>query len=110
MAESFASAARYSDDENVVTMATNVFWYRTPCRSRVGSNRPAWMLVPSRAPMAPKIVPRMPFAAGMRMMRPGRARSVLLIELRVTPATSAAPVLTSSATKPCRSVRRSERR
>src|SRR5437764_25172 len=68
------------------------------------------MLVPNRAPMAPKMVPRIPLAAGIRMIRPGRASSVWLMEPRVAPATKAAPVLTSRATLDVEPVRSSDAR
>ena len=71
-----------------------------PVRSRVISRTPAALFVPNRAPIAPKIVPRIPVAAGSRMYRLGMSLRVGRIDAVVTPATSAASVLTSSATNP----------
>jgi hypothetical protein len=51
----------------------------------------------------------MPVAAGSRMYRLGRIRSVPWMDAVVMPATSAASVLTRSATNPCVRVRRSDR-
>ena len=38
---------------------------------------PAWIDVPSRDPSAPKMSPRIPIAAGMRMNRPGSSRKAV---------------------------------
>ena len=70
---------------------------------------PAATPVPKRAPIAPKIVPRMPTEAGMSTRRPGSFSRVPVIEPRTSPATNPAQVLRTSATEPCRRVRRSER-
>src|SRR6266516_2753923 len=102
-----ASAARYSDEENVVMIPTYTFWYSTPVRSRVTSNSPACVAVPRRAPMAPKIVPFMPTAAGIRMNSDGSRTRVWEIDPSATPATMPAPVLRRRAPRPCRRVRRS---
>jgi hypothetical protein len=109
-ADSFARAARYRDEYRVDVTPTNTFWYRTPVRSLVTSNRPAWVLVPSRAPMAPKTVPRIPRMAGMRIRRPGSSSSVPVIEARVIPATKEVAAPSRRAANPWRRVRRSERR
>ena len=109
-AERRASAARYRQDENVVMMPTYAFWYRTPVLARVIWKRPAWVAVPRRAPIAPKIVPFIPTAAGIRMNSDGSTTSVFEIEPRATPATMPAPVLRRRAPRPCRSVRRSASR
>ena len=90
-------------------MPVNTFWYRTPLRRRDSSNTPAALAVPNRAPIAPKIVPRMPVAAGSRMYSEGSSLSVAWIDEVVMPAISAASVLTTSATKPWRRVRCSDR-
>jgi hypothetical protein len=58
------------------------------------------VLVPRRAPIAPKIVPRIPTAAGMSTSSPGSASSVSVMWLSVRPATNEASVLMTSATKP----------
>jgi hypothetical protein len=99
-ATSFASTAIHTDDVNVVMMLTSTFCASTPPRRRFASNRPAWVAVPSRAPTAPKMVPRMPTAAGIRTRRPGRAASVSVMWLSVSPATNDAAVLRTSATRP----------
>ena len=106
---SFASAASHREDVNVVTNATSTFWASTPPRFRLASKIPAADAVPSRAPIAPKIVPRIPTAAGIRTSSPGRTESVCVIEARISPATNDAAVLRASATRPWRSVRCSAR-
>ena len=107
---SFASIASQSDEVSVVTIATVTLSRSTPSRRSVAWKRPVWMLVPSRASSAPKIVPRIPTAAGINTRSPGSRSSEPVMWLRIRPATKPAAVLRTSAATPCRIVRRSERR
>jgi len=59
-AASFARNASQSDDEKVVRIATSTLRASAPSRRKLISNVPAAFSVPNRAPIAPKIVPRIP--------------------------------------------------
>ena len=67
-----------------------------------------WIDVPSRLPSAPKMLPRMPMAAGTSTSRPGRASSVPVMAPRVSPARRSPPEETSSAASACRNPAASE--
>ena len=104
-----ASTASHSDDENVVRIATWTLRRSTPPGRRSSVSRPAAFAVPRRAPIAPKIVPFIPTAAGIKISRPGSEARVPVRCARVRPATKPAAVLRTSATRPWRIVRVSDR-
>src|SRR4051812_24940477 len=68
-----------------------------------------WMLVPSRLPSAPKMLPRMPMAAGTSTNKPGSLSSVWVILPSVSPATRSPNDDTSSASNPWRAASTSSR-
>ena len=61
-----ARIAIHSAEEKVVSTATTTLRRSTPPGRRSIVSRPAASAVPRRAPIAPKIVPRMPTAAGIK--------------------------------------------
>ena len=95
-----ASRASHKADEKVVRIATSTLRRRTPPGSRLISSTPAALAVPRRAPIAPKIVPFIPTAAGIRISKPGSAARVPVMWASVSPATNPATVLMTSATRP----------
>ena len=62
-------------------------------------NVPAWMLVPSRLPKAPKMLPFTASAAGTSRRRPGSSSSVSVVNASVTPATRLFTAAMVSATR-----------
>src|SRR5438876_3783324 len=97
-----ASTARANEIENVSAIDANTFCPTTVSARRERLNVPVWMAVPSRLPSAPKMLPRMPMAAGMSTSRPGRASSVWVMAPSVSPANRSPPEETRSAALPCR--------
>ena len=76
---------------------------RRACRcATISRNVPVCTAVPSRLPSAPKTLPRMPTAAGTRIIRPGSSSRVPVMEPSVRPAMRPVPVEIRSATKPAR--------
>src|SRR5205823_13033657 len=97
-----ASTARANEIENVSAIDASTFCPTTVSARRERLNVPVWMAVPSRLPSAPKMLPRMPMAAGMSTSRPGRASSVWVMAPSVSPANRSPPEETRSAALPCR--------
>src|SRR5919108_2517884 len=104
-----ASAAPPRETARVRTVVAYRFSNSTPPRARLTSNRPEWIVVPSREAMAPKMLPRVAMATGIRTSRPGRRSSVPVIFPRTTPATRLPAVAMRRATNPWAMVRRSAR-
>jgi len=104
-----ARTARTSEIDSDIDSETARFWPTTVSRRRERRKVPVWSAVPRRLPIAPKMFPRMPMAAGTSTRRPGRDSSVPVIEPRVSPARRSPPELSRSATKPARTPAESER-
>ena len=77
-------ASRNASDIDSAT-ADARFWPTSVSMRHESRNVPAWTAVPSRLPSAPKTLPRMPIAAGTRIMRPGSFSRVPVIEPSVRP-------------------------
>ena len=103
-----ASTASAADTASVSAAAAKMFWPTTVSRRHDSRKVPVWIDVPSRLPSAPKMLPRMPMAAGTRTSRPGSSSSVPVIAPSVSPARRSPPDETSSAAKACRSPDASE--
>ncbi len=107
-ATALASTASAPETNSVRAMEATTFWPTTVSRRRDRLNVPVWIEVPSRLPSAPKMLPRMPMAAGTSTSRPGRASSVPVMAPRVSPARRSPPEETSSAARACRNPAASE--
>jgi hypothetical protein len=101
-ATDLASTARASDTPSDRARAASMFCPNTVSARRDTRKVPVWMAVPSRLPMAPNTLPRMPMAAGTSTSRPGRRSRVWVMAPRVSPASRSPPDDTSSATSPWR--------
>ena len=75
-ATALASTARAAETNNVRATAATTFWPTTVSRRRDRRNVPVWIDVPSRLPRAPKMLPRMPMAAGTSTSSPGSSSRV----------------------------------
>ena len=82
-----AATPRNKDVDSVRTNAAETFCWRNVPRVNRGAKMPAWMPVPSRDPSAPKMFPRKPIAAGIRMIRPGSSSRRWRIDASASPAT-----------------------
>ena len=71
---------------------------------------PVWICVPRRLPRAPKMLPRMPIAAGTSTRSPGSSFNVPVIDPSVMPAMRSPPEESRSATKPARTPAASARK
>ncbi len=103
-----ASTARAADTNSVRAMEASTFWPTTVSRRRDRRNVPVWIEVPRRLPRAPKMLPRMPMAAGTSTSRPGSRARVSEMAPRVTPASRSPAEETSSAARACLSPAASE--
>ena len=72
-------------------------------RRRLARNRPVWIAVERRLPIAPKIAPRIAMAAGIRIASPTSSSSVFVIEASTMPAINSPTLEMNSAANPCRS-------
>ncbi len=102
MASDLASAASAREMTKVSVIAESTFWPTTVPRRRDSVNVPARREVPSRLPSAPKMLPRMPMAAGMSTSIPGSCSRVSWMLPSVTPARMSTLDEMSRADKPCR--------
>ncbi len=84
------------------TAAACTFSARTP-RLRLKLKRPVCMAVESLLPIAPKMAPRIPMAAGMRTASPTSSSMMPAMPASAMPATSSPVEERNSAAKPCRS-------
>ena len=75
-ATALASTARAAETNRVRAIEATTFWPTTVSRRRDRLNVPVWIDVPRRLPSAPKMLPRMPMAAGTSTSRPGSASRV----------------------------------
>jgi hypothetical protein len=66
--------------------AASTFCPRRVSRRVESVNVPAWMVVDTRLPKLPKMLPRIPMAAGTSTSRPGYFSSVPVIDPRKAPA------------------------
>jgi len=70
----------------VMIREASMFCRRMLPLRRESSNVPTCMAVPRRLPRAPKMLPRIPMAAGMRTISPGSISRVSVMKPRVIPA------------------------
>jgi hypothetical protein len=82
------------------TTAAWMFSASTP-RRRLKLKRPVWIEVESRLPIAPKIAPRIPMAAGIRTARPTSSSSLPEMLASAMPATSSPVEEMNSDANPC---------
>ena len=108
VATTLASTASAAEMNRVRAIDATTFCPTTVSVRRDRRNVPVWMEVPRRLPSAPKMLPRMPMAAGTSTSRPGSASSVWVMAPRVTPASRSPPEETSSAASAWRSPAASE--
>ena len=104
-----ASTASTAEIESESRIAALTFWPKSVSTRRETRNVPAWIWVPRRLPSPPKMLPRIPMAAGISTNSPGSWVSVPVIEASVRPVTRSPPDEIRSAKKPARTPAKSER-
>ena len=104
-----ASTASTSEMDSESASEATTFCPTSVSSRRDTRNVPVWIAVLNRLPRPPKMLPRMPIAAGTRTSRPGSDSSVPVMAPSVSPARRSPPDESRSATNPAPTPLGSER-